>query len=70
MRREEEPRPMMLYEWCCEPDSDLAGRFLEHGHGARRLCLPKYNMSKNEVVMAVVRQMILDERRGVRILIW
>ena len=63
-------RPMMLYEWCCEPDSELSEWFLKHGHGARRLCLPKYDMSKTEVVEAITRQMFLDEKRGFNIVTW
>ena len=65
-----EKRSTMLYEWCCEPDSKLSQWFIDHGHGARRLCLPKYDMSKVEVVEAITRQMLLDERRGYTIVMW
>ena len=61
---------MMLYEWCCEPGSKLAQWFIDHGHGARRLCFPKCDMSKVEVVEAITRQMLLDERRGYTIVMW
>ena len=50
-----ETRPMMLYRRCCEPDSKLSQWFIDHGHGARRLCFPKYDMSKVEIVEVITR---------------
>ena len=66
----EEARPAALYEWRCEPTSELARWFLEQGQEARRLCLPEYDMSRQEVVMVVVRRMIMDAQRGLKVALW
>ena len=63
-------RGWKLFEWCCEPDSELSAWMKCHGEEAQRLCLPNYDMSKEDVVAKVVRQIVTDEQDGYNVAVW
>eukprot|EP00972_Heterocapsa_arctica_P098784 14576294-Heterocapsa_arctica.AAC.1 len=63
-------KPNVLREWCCENDSRLAQWFVNHGHAARRLGLPKTDLKKPCVVDGIAQEIIEAYDDGFHVILW
>ena len=66
----ETKKPWMLYEWACEPDSALAEWFMNAGHAACRLHLPRWDLRDPHRIEELIDAMVRAASQGFNLFMW